>query len=319
MINLNTAENNLVKFNLSISGTKSVPSTVRFLIGDNLSKIAFNAYQSDKNSNEWCANIYPLSDFMFNFGSDLIYATVEVILNGRIIIPYNKPVNINKEIEQIEVKLEPSIETHKIEQTPKFDEPNVSKSKQLDQYETSIDSIIMPTEETKIKESIDIEFISKYEKDNVSYSLWYKGTNWHELTHSAKENDKALKFVKDWHNKSAEEIHNELTKDGYTQINENVKTIQNKSLLKDIAIMKETIKKDIKEEKIKPKKTYKLKPFNTGLKNIKHDNKSLKDIMVIEDINLPKISISSPTIIQNVRNSGNSIPFKLTKKNIIYK
>lgn len=315
MINLNPTENNLVKFNLSISGTKAVPSSVRFLIGDNLSKISFTATQSEENKNEWCATVYPLSDVISHF-SNIIYATVEVVLNGRTIIPYNKPVNINKEIEQIEVKLEPSIETHKIEQTPKFDEPNVSKSKQLDQYETSIDSIIMPTEETKIKESIDIEFISKYEKDNVSYSLWYKGTNWHELTHSAKENDKALKFVKDWHNKSAEEIHNELTKDGYTQINENVKTIQNKLLLKDIAIMKETIKKDIKEEKIKPKKTYKLKPFNTGLKNIKHDNKSLKDIMVIEDIDLSKISVSSPTIIQK---AGNHVPFKLIKKNVVYK
>lgn len=122
MINLNPTENNLVKFNLSISGTKAVPSSVRFLVGDDLSKIAFNAYRLEGSQNEWCANIYPLSDFMFHFSNGLIYATVEVILNGRTIVPYNKPVDISKEIEQIDVKSEPvpeptdaPIETHRVE------------------------------------------------------------------------------------------------------------------------------------------------------------------------------------------------------------
>lgn len=312
MINLNPTENNLVKFNLSISGTKAVPSSVRFLIGDNLSKISFTATQSEENKNEWCATVYPLSDVIFHF-SNIIYATVEVTLNGRTIIPYNKPININKEIEKIEVKLEPSIETHKVE-------PKVDELTQPNHIETSIDSSNISTEETKIKESIDVKFISKYEKDNVKYSLWYKGSNWYELTYSTEENNKALKLVKDWHNKSIEEINNELTKDGYTQINEDTKRVELKPLLKDIASIKEEIKENIKiikEEKIKPKKTYKLKPFNNSKKiKIKNDNKSMKDIMVIEDIDLSKISVSSPTIIQK---AGNHVPFKLIKKNVVYK
>ena len=170
MINLNPTENNLVKFNLSISGTNAVPSSVRFLIGDSNSKIAFNAYRSTDNPSEWCATVYPLSDFMFHFGSGLIYATVEVVLNGRTIVPYNKPVDMNQEIEKIEVKSEPipsptdaPIETHRVEPP---EEPVVVMPTEISApIEQTVEEIIV---KPSLIKAVDIKEEKKVDKNKPS-------------------------------------------------------------------------------------------------------------------------------------------------------
>jgi hypothetical protein len=97
------------------------------------------------------------------------------------------------------------------------------------------------------------------------------------------------------------------------QVEENIKK-EVKSLLMDIE--KSINNNIIKEEKIKNKKSYKLKPFNDNKsKKIqqKINNKPLKDIMIIEDINLSdkNLQIKEQPIIQPV--------FRLIKKNIVYK
>lgn len=247
MIELSPTENNLVKFNLSISGTKSTPSSVRFLIGDDASKIAFNAYRSPDNINEWCANIYPLSDFMFNFSSGLIYATVEIILNGRTIVPYNKPVKINSEIEKIEVKSEP-ISTQEPAPTPTEISPEIDRVEPIEPVKQTMD-----TPPVEINKPIG------------------KTTE-----------DKKPPLIKDV-----------------------------------ISLTKEEQKPLIKEEK-KIKKQYKLKPFNSGKerKNVKEHlsiEKMIKDVVSIDDV------VIKPVDIKIEKQIVRSAPFKITKKEIVYK
>lgn len=87
-----------------------------------------------------------------------------------------------------------------------------------------------------------------------------------------------------------------------------IKTEEIKPLLKDIE------KSTFKEEKIiKPKKTYKLKPFNITKTKIKQDNTQLKDIMFVEDVDLSNIV---PQIQKHV---NQQTFFKITKKNIVYR
>lgn len=300
-LTLNTNENNIIKFNIGVSGTSSLPSKVRVFVGGTDKKLCFIA-KATGIEKEWCAEIPPLTELL-NYTSGPLFCSIEIVVNGRTFTPYSKEVNLvepqQEPIEQtVEVKPEETIDTTRITIPP------VEKTEEEPAYV-----------EPELKENVDVQFISHYEKDNVKYSLWYKGQNWHELTYSTGTN-KSLKFVKDWHNKSKEEIHKELTQDGYNLINEEVKPeIKVKPLLKDIASVVEPVKV-VKEEKAKPKKTFKLKPFNNAKKSkVKSDNKSMKDILVIEDIDLSKISIPTPIIQKN----GNSIPFKLTKKNVVYR
>jgi len=300
-LTLNTNENNIIKFNIGVSGTSSLPSKVRVFVGCPDKKLCFIA-KSTGIEKEWCAEIPPFTELL-NYTSGPLFCSIEIVVNGRTFTPYNKEVNL------VEPQQEPIEQTVEVKPDEMSDVALVA---------------VLPVEnveeepaciEPELKENANIKFVSHYEKDNTKYSLWDKGNYWHELTYSSGSGN-ALKLVKDWHNKTKKEIHNELVKDGYNLISEKVKPeIIIKPLLKDIASVVEPVKV-VKEEKAKPKKTFKLKPFNNAKKSkVKSDNKSMKDILVIEDIDLSKISIPAP-IIQKTRNS---IPFKLTKKNVVYR
>lgn len=272
MFNINITEKSIIKFDMTVSGTTGFPDRVRFLIGDNNFKIVLNAYQNDPdNQNEWTVELPPIIDIV-KFFKEQVFISVEVFLNGRTIVPFNKSVNMSS------IPESPDIKDNELQQKAEINqEQNVELT-------TSVESNYE-----------ELEVLNKTSENTVQTPI--------------KEQESKLV-----------EVFTEIVKEIKKPIiqKEKVKPAEVKPLLKDIAIIKESIKEPIKEETIKPKpkKTYKLKPFNTGLKNIKHDNKSLKDIMVIEDINLPKISISSPTIIQK---AGNHVPFKLIKKNVVYK